>query len=424
MIKNLERLNAIKKAETWQKLIAMKKVKGEMPQGEWNLQGINLRRADLINTFFAGANLMNADMAFSNCAGANFNNARLILSRLNGSNCIGTGFSRTSLAGVNFEKADLSGAFLSEADLTGAILCDATLIGAMFYRAVLNQANFTGANLSNTNFVEASLSQTNLSNTNISEVNFESSSLIKTNFSGATITDCRIFGISVWGVMLDGVKEQSNLRITPENEPEIIVDNLEVAQFVYLLLHNEKIRSIIDTIGKKGVLILGRFIPERKVVLDTIRNKLRQLGYVPMMFDFEKPNQRDFTETIKILAGMSRFIIADITNPKSSPLELQATIPDYMIPFVPIIQEGEKPFSMFEDLAKYPWMVNLLEYDSLEKLEATIDNAIVKPAIQLADELACKKSTAEKAKTCQRLPYYLIKNNWLKCFGIRINCYM
>src|SRR5665647_352145 len=90
MIKNLERLNAIKKAETWQKLIAMKKVKGEMPQGEWNLQGINLRRADLINTFFAGANLMNADMAFSNCAGANFNNARLILSRLNGSNCIGT----------------------------------------------------------------------------------------------------------------------------------------------------------------------------------------------------------------------------------------------------------------------------------------------------------------------------------------------
>jgi hypothetical protein len=26
---------------------------------------------------------------------------------------------------------------------------------------------------------------------------------------------------------------------------------------IYLLLHNEKIRDVIDTIGKKGVLLLG-----------------------------------------------------------------------------------------------------------------------------------------------------------------------
>jgi hypothetical protein len=39
------------------------------------------------------------------------------------------------------------------------------------------------------------------------------------------------------------------------------------------------------------------------------------------------------------LAGY--FVIADVTNPKSSPLELQAVVPDYQIPFVPIIQEPE-----------------------------------------------------------------------------------
>ncbi len=50
------------------------------------------------------------------------------------------------------------------------------------------------------------------------------------------------------------------------------------------------------------------------------------------------------------LAGMCLFIIADITNPKSSPLELQAAVPNYMIPFVPIIQKGEKPFAMFVNL--------------------------------------------------------------------------
>src|SRR5215207_2029801 len=42
-------------------------------------------------------------------------------------------------------------------------------------------------------------------------------------------------------------------RVTPsgtwyKGEPEITVDNIEVAQFVYLLLHNEKIRDVIDTI--------------------------------------------------------------------------------------------------------------------------------------------------------------------------------
>jgi uncharacterized protein YjbI with pentapeptide repeats len=49
------------------------------------------------------------------------------------------------------------------------------------------------------------------------------------------------------------------------------VDNIEVAQFVYLLLNNPKIRDVIDTIGKKAVLILGRFTPERKAVLDALR---------------------------------------------------------------------------------------------------------------------------------------------------------
>jgi hypothetical protein len=49
------------------------------------------------------------------------------------------------------------------------------------------------------------------------------------------------------GYKLTGAKQQ-NLIITSSNESEITVDNIEVAQFVYLLLHNEKIRDVIDTI--------------------------------------------------------------------------------------------------------------------------------------------------------------------------------
>ena len=32
------------------------------------------------------------------------------------------------------------------------------------------------------------------------------------------------------------------------------------------------------------------------------------------------------------VAGLSQFVIVDITNPRSAPLELQATVPEYMIP--------------------------------------------------------------------------------------------
>src|SRR5262249_28643863 len=89
---------------------------------------------------------------------------------------------------------------------------------------------------------------------------------------------------------LDGAKEQ-NLVITDEDEPAITVDNIKVAQFIYLLLHNEKIREVIDTIGKKGVLLLGRFTEGRMVVLERLREKLRDLGFVPMVFNFDKQGQ-------------------------------------------------------------------------------------------------------------------------------------
>ena len=55
-------------------------------------------------------------------------------------------------------------------------------------------------------------------------------------------------------------------------------------------------------------------------------------------------------------------VFISICHPSSRPLlptqdsesPLQATVPHYQIPFVPIIQEGEEPFSMFRDLTQVP----------------------------------------------------------------------
>ena len=124
------------------------------------------------------------------------------------------------------------------------------------------------------------------------------------------------YGTSVWDVNLEG-QSILNLIVTPDDQPIIQVDNLEVAQFIYLLLSNQRIREVIDTITSKVVLILGRFTPERKVVLEAIRKELRKLGRLPILFDFEKPASQTTDETISTFAHMARFVIADLTDAKS-----------------------------------------------------------------------------------------------------------
>jgi hypothetical protein len=308
------------------------------------------------------------------------------------------------LSGVNLSKVDLSGANLieaklTEANLSGANLEVAKLTEANFSGADLHEADLHEADLSGANLSEANLSGADLSRADLSDADLRHSALVKTILTGTTLTGCSIYGISAWSLKLEGTIQQ-DLNVSDLEEPAVMVDNLEVAQFVYLLLNNEKIRDIIDTIGEKGVLILGRFTEERKAVLDAIRDQLRELGFVPMMFDFARPTQQDFDETIKTLAGLSRFIIADITNPKSSPLELQAIMPDYMVPFVPIIHEDEEPFAMFQGLQhKYgEWVLDVLEYDSAANLQERLYTAVVKPALDKSDQLILKKAEAIRTR--------------------------
>ena len=86
-------------------------------------------------------------------------------------------------------------------------------------------------------------------------------------------------------------------------------------------------------------------------------------------------------------------LIVDITNPRSAPLELQATVPEYMIPFVPIIERGEEPFAMFRDLwiKHREWVLDPIRYPSVERLVEVLDTEIIAPAqARFADLLARK----------------------------------
>lgn len=294
---------------------------------------------------------------------------------------------RPDLTGANLSEANLIEVNLSKADLSKADLSLANLSHATFSRADLIKVKFIGADLRYAILSRTNLSKADLSRANLSHAVLNESILVRTNFTDATLTNCHIFGISAWGIELQGAT-QNNLVVTARDEVTITVDNLEVAQFIYLLLNNTKIRDVINTLTTKAVLILGRFTPSRKVVLDALREALRTHGYLPILFDFEKPDSRNFTETVRTLAHLSRFVIADLTDPSSIPQELQAIVPTLAVPVQPILVEGKREYAMFVDFLKtYHWVLSVHYYSDQAHLLTTLKEHVIEPAEQKAYEL-------------------------------------
>jgi uncharacterized protein YjbI with pentapeptide repeats len=276
-------------------------------------------------------------------------------------------------------RPDLSKADLSNARLNGAKLGFADLRGANLFEAWLGEADLSGANLIGASLFRADLIGANLFRADLSEADLQFAALVEADLTGADLTGCRVFGISAWGLKLERAKQQ-NLLITRVDEPDITVDNIEVAQFIYLMLHNQKVRDVIDTITSKAVLILGRFTDERKAILDALREELRKRNYLPILFDFAVPATRDITETVSLLARMARFIIADLTDASSIPKELEAIVPGLAVPVQPLLEGSSRPYAMFKDYWKYEWVLPVYRYEGLEALLATLAEKVIAPA--------------------------------------------
>jgi len=349
------------------------------------LSGAFFSFADLREANLSGADLSRAFFSFADLRGADLRGALLSFADLSRTN-----LSFADLRGANLSDADLRGANLSDADLRGANLSDADLSRAHLNAANLSNADLSDADLSGANLNAANLSDADLSRADLSRANLGRALLVRTNLKNASLTNCSIYGVSVWDVQLEEAR-QNNLVITPSGRATISVDNLKIAQFIYLLLNNKEIRDAIDTIAKKAVLILGRFTPERKAVLDAIREALRTFGYLPILFDFDKPDSQDLTETISTLAHLSRFIIVDLTDPSSAPYEVGTIASNHIRPIQALFQPSDaakRVFAMFPDLVRrYHWVLPPYEYQDQEHLLASLHTKVIEPAEQKAREL-------------------------------------
>ncbi len=332
---------------------------------QWaNLRRANLRKADLRRTILREANLSWANLSWVNLR-------------------------ESYLRRANFRKADLSWANLKECNLREADLREADLRNADLRATNLRGANLKGANLREAYLSDAELIEADLEQADLREADLRGAHLLKANLKHANLAGCHVYGISSWDARVDETTNQDNLVVTDWDEPTVSVDTFPVAQFIYLLLHHPILPRIFKAATTEIVLILGRFGPERRTILDTLRTSLRQHQYLPLLLDFAKPDSEQFTEMISILAHMACFVIADFT---SSPTILPAAahiIRAHTLPFQPILHLHAQPEPpMLTSLHNHhDTVLETVCYADSQELAAIFQLQILTPLKRKAQEL-------------------------------------
>ncbi|MBF0345765.1 MAG: pentapeptide repeat-containing protein [Nitrospirae bacterium] len=177
------------KEETWDVLLEMGVVEGQMPVQRWDLSGVklvgkNLQKAYLRDVNLHKADLRGVDLYKAYLRGADLSEASMSRAQVN----------RADLYGTNLQKADLSMASFIEVDLTTTDLRDSDLAASSLIGAYLNRANLSGANLTNTNLYTASLRYSTLNGC----------ALINTNLMSADLTGAELTGALLYNIATNG----------------------------------------------------------------------------------------------------------------------------------------------------------------------------------------------------------------------------
>lgn len=152
------------------------------------------------------------------------------------------------------------------------------------------------------------------------------------------------------------------------------------------------LQRMLSDVAARTVLILGRFTDKRKAVLDDIRRQLAGLShkYLPVIFDYDKPRERDLIETIVGLAAVSRFVIADLSDPKSIPAELQAIVPMFpSLPVVPIIEGAQREYPVSDHILRRESVHGpVVRYRNRKHLAGILEAEVIAPAERLYKRLS------------------------------------
>jgi len=364
------------------------------------LRGFDLRRAKLDR-----ANLERADLA-----GVHLERASLTGAHVRYANLSNVHAERVDLSG-----ADFRGATLAQGDFRHATARPGTSgLGTSFIHGNLRGANFTGATLDEARFSSANLTEARFDHAEMRGALLDDAILDSTSLIGTKLGGAHVYGTFIRRVKTDETTDQTALfldvhvvwerdrprrRRPSRSGLDLIefteVNDIRLAQFHDIVDEAGSVGKLLAATTRRVVLILGRFLPRQKRVLEALAEALRARGKIAVIFDFPSPDNREISDTVRFIAGMAQFIVVDMTKASSVPLELQATIPELMIPVVPIVQSGHPIFSMFADLQRrYFWIQRPVSYESVKQLVAHVDEAIIIPAQEAEREIKERRAAS------------------------------
>lgn len=344
---------------------------------------VDLSGADLHRARLNGFNFLRADLSGSDLAGAQLESCQLKHADFTGANLSGANLEGASAREADFSRLVAPGANFEVTTLRGARFRGAALAGCRFHRAYLREADLREADLSQAWLRFATLDGARCDGAVFAHADMCHATLVKVNLSGADLREVNVFGISAWDITVDAGTRQELIvgRSQDAGSVPLRAHDLRTAQLLALMLDGDGVRKVFDAVNSKLVLILGSFAPDDKAVLDALRQALTARGYVPVLFDFDRPAQRDYAETVITLAGMSRFVVADFSNAREVRAEVLAVRGQYRR--VPIVLMANKrstlPVTMLNVFSAEE-LQGLLRYADAADLDARVDAAIVAPA--------------------------------------------
>lgn len=295
---------------------------------------------------------------------------------------------------ANLEEANLIKANLAHANLFEVNLKRANLRWARLFRTFLVDATLENATLFQADLVGANLIRTNLKRATLFNATLGSCQFIKTDLSGADLSESYIYGISTWDIKTDKDTIMKNLIIN--NDPLITVNDIEIAQFIYMISNNKRIRNIIDTMRTKAVLILGSFDESSKLILNKFTETLQNNNLIPIVFYFRGSIKQSLIETVKTMALLSRFVIIDLSIRSGQLYELGKIGDSIKVPYAITAYWGTKVTDVLDDLHKCFWVrKNIFIYpkkDWENKIPILVKDKIIPWADKINKRLLMKRN--------------------------------
>ncbi len=230
------------------------------------------------------------------------------------------GLNRLDFSGMN-----LSGVLVQRAFAEGLNLRDSIFEDAHFEEGDFSRANFSGATFRNTKFNKTILTGAVFDGATFVNCSLNRVNLVEASFRVKEITETVVYGLSAWDMAVDEESKQSKLVIEKtydlysdliaQGKVPMTVDDIELAQFIHYLSNHKKMRDTINVLTDRGVLLLGRFKNGGLERLYTLREFLQGKRYMPMIFDFERPASSSLIDTVVTMAGLAKFIVADLSGP-------------------------------------------------------------------------------------------------------------